>query len=78
MVDNPRRGSIDLPHLLRFDNFPDLEFRSRKPGQCLETGPVRLHDDSENRGFRGGGGEFDGAAVQTDNLAAEAQTDTCA
>lgn len=78
MVDNHCGGSIDLPHLLRLDNFPDLEFRSRKSGRSSETGPVRLHDDSENRGFLSGGGEFDGAAVQTDNLAAEAQTDTCA
>lgn len=78
MVDNPCGGSIDLSHLLCLDYIPDLEFGSRKPGRSAETGPVRLHDDSENRGFRGGGGEFDGAAVQTDNLAAETQTDTCA
>ena len=78
VVDNPCCGSIDLPHLLRFDNFADLEFRRRKSSRSAETGPVRLHDDSENRGFRSGGGEFDGATVQTDNLAAETQTDTCA
>lgn len=78
MVGNHCGGSIDLPHILCLDYFPDMEFRCGKSGGSSETGPVRLHDDSENRGFLSGGGELDGAAVQTDNLAAETQTDTCA